>query len=156
MIFPDAVEVAVEEREPLAWSQLGARWGLLAEDGVLLEVAAAPQEGAPRLYLPAEPLRPGETHPDADVLGALEFVGALTPELAAVTELRHEGRELWARVGSYQVRLGRAVDMRAKAATLAAVLAEGQPEGAVITLIAPSRPAVAVPGANPPQPEGEA
>lgn len=154
VVFPGTVEVRVEEREPLAWSQLGAMWGLLAEDGVLLEVAAAAPEGAPRLRLAGGPLQPGDTHPDADVLGALEFLAALAPELAAVTELRHEGRELWATVGPYQVRLGRAVDMAAKALTLEAVLAPGQPEGATITLIAPSRPAVAVPGGNP-QPEGE-
>ncbi|NIS33395.1 MAG: hypothetical protein GWN79_16305, partial [Actinobacteria bacterium] len=48
------------------------------------------------------------------------------------------------------IRLGRPLDMEAKARALAAVLDESPAPGSVITLVAPTRPAVLPPG------EGEA
>jgi hypothetical protein len=53
--------------------------------------------------------------------------------------------ELWAEVAGFQVRLGRAVEMRAKALSLAALIREQPAPGSILTLIAPTHPAVTPP-----------
>jgi hypothetical protein len=45
-------------------------------------------------------------------------------------------------VGGYQVRLGRPVEMGEKALSLAALLREQPPAGSILTLIAPTNPAI--------------
>jgi hypothetical protein len=82
-------------------------------------------------------------------LGALRFLHAVRADLAAITEVvPGEEGELRAFVADYLVRLGRPLDMEAKARALAAVLDEQPPAGSVITLVAPTRPAVLPPGAG--------
>ena len=57
-------------------------------------------------------------------------------------ELRQQGGELAGFFDGHEIRLGRPVDMAAKAAALLAVLADGIPGGSLINLIAPAQPAV--------------
>ena len=91
--------------------------------------------------MPVQRLEPGEAHTDPTVLGALEFASANNGVISGLI-LREEAGELWATAAGHEVRLGRPVEMPAKAAALVAVLAEGLPEGSMINLIAPTRPAV--------------
>jgi hypothetical protein len=81
-----------------------------------------------------------------EVIGAITFLDALPPDQATTTSVRLEGGELWAVVAGYQVRLGRAVDMREKATSLVGLIATRPPSTATLVLIAPTRPAVMVPG----------
>jgi hypothetical protein len=60
--------------------------------------------------------------------------------------LEERSGELWAIVSGFEVRLGRPVEMKAKALTLATLLQENLPPGAEINLIAPTNPAVSAPG----------
>jgi hypothetical protein len=53
--------------------------------------------------------------------------------------------ELWATVSGYEVRLGRAVEMDAKARSLTALLAQKPHRGSILILIAPAHPAVTPP-----------
>jgi hypothetical protein len=81
-----------------------------------------------------------------EVLGALEFVDGLTPELRPGARVRVEPEgEIWAEVTGFQVRLGRATEMRAKALSLAALLREQPAPGSILTLIAPTAPAITTP-----------
>jgi hypothetical protein len=81
--------------------------------------------------------------PTPALLGSLEFAANLTEELRPGAKLRTEaGGELWAEVGGYQVRLGRPVEMGEKALSLAALLREQPPAGSILTLIAPTNPAI--------------
>jgi hypothetical protein len=48
-------------------------------------------------------------------------------------------------VTGFQVRLGRATEMRAKALSLAALLREQPAPGSILTLIAPTAPAITTP-----------
>jgi hypothetical protein len=75
------------------------------------------------------------------VLGAIEFVAAGGGEVPGL-ELWQEGDEMWASTQGHRIRLGRPVDMAAKAAALNAVLSDDVPAASLINLIAPSRPAV--------------
>ena len=80
------------------------------------------------------------------VLGAIEFIESLPDDLSTGAVVRMEDNgEIWAVVSGYQVRLGREVEMRAKALSLAALLDVDPPKDAVLTLIAPTHPAVTPP-----------
>jgi hypothetical protein len=80
--------------------------------------------------------------PSLELLGSLEFAQGLSDELKTGARVRNESGELWADVGGYEVRLGRAVEMRQKALSLAALIREQPPEGSILTLIAPTNPAI--------------
>jgi hypothetical protein len=76
----------------------------------------------------------------------------LAPDLGAGTLVWEEGNgELWAEVSGYPVRLGRPVEMEAKARSLEALLADRPRRGSTLTLIAPTHPAVSPSGSS----EGE-
>ncbi|MGA7098223.1 MAG: FtsQ-type POTRA domain-containing protein [Acidimicrobiia bacterium] len=142
--WPNRVVVKVEERLPLAWVEVEGGWEWTAVDGVALSTTSGPDGEYPHIQVGGD----AESDPDVArlVLGSLEFVDALPPELAsaAVVKLGRDG-ELWATVGGFDVRLGRATEMEAKALSLAALLQEEIPAGSVLTMIAPAHPAVTPP-----------
>ncbi|MDH5371973.1 MAG: FtsQ-type POTRA domain-containing protein [Acidimicrobiia bacterium] len=140
-VFPDRVEIDIDQRVAVAWLWASGTYAVLDDEAVVLEYAAVVQAGFPVLQLSVQRLEPGEAHTDPTVLGALEFAAANNGDISGLI-LREEAGELWATVAGHEVRLGRSVEMPAKAAALAAVLSEGLPEGSMINLIAPTRPAV--------------
>jgi cell division protein FtsQ len=142
--WPDRLVVQVEERTPLAWVETGGGWAHHAVDGVALPSPDTPDNELAWIQLPDVPV--ADTESSRQVLGALEFVAGLAPELRAGTTIRMRvNGEFWAEVSGYEVRLGRAVEMDAKARSLAALLAQNPPRGSVLILIAPAHPAVTPP-----------
>ncbi|HDH02834.1 MAG TPA: FtsQ-type POTRA domain-containing protein [Actinobacteria bacterium] len=139
LVFPDTVDVNVAERVAVAWVSLGDKWGLVAEDGVVLQYGERPQID-PLVELIGNDPGLGESVVEVSIVGAIEFISALPVELAAATSVIERDGELWASVGVRQVRLGRAIDMTAKAAAVSA-LVDSELEG-VIDVIAPARPAI--------------
>ena len=140
-MFPDQVEVRVEERIPAGWIWAAGSYLLVDDQGVVLEEAAAADPAGSVLQFPIERLQPGEAYSDQMVLGAIEFAAAGGGEVPGL-ELWQEGDEMWASTQGHRIRLGRPVDMAAKAAALNAVLSDDVPAASLINLIAPSRPAV--------------
>ncbi|HEY5889593.1 MAG TPA: FtsQ-type POTRA domain-containing protein [Acidimicrobiia bacterium] len=142
--WPNKVEVIVDERTPVAWVETGDGWTRRAVDGVALPGADTPDDTMAHISLPM--VDDAVVYESFEVIGALEFVAALPVSLSttAVVELR-EG-ELWASVAGYSIRLGRPVEMEAKALTLAALLQENLTAGSEINLIAPANPSVGPPG----------
>lgn len=157
LVFPSHVEVTVEERVAVAWVPTGARWGLIADDGVLVRYADEPSSEAAPVQIRAEDPGLGSGVSEPEILGAVTFLQALPSELAAITVVRLTDQEMWAWVGDRNVRLGRPIDMAAKASALTAII-DSAPPG-VIDVIAPTRPAIWADeegSANPqPQDEGE-
>ena len=142
--WPTSVVVRVQERVPAAWLETNEGWGLFAVDGVQLGTAPDPDRAMPWIELGA--ISADETESSGAVLGSLEFVATLPKELRATARVRSEpGGEIWAEVAGFQVRLGRPVDMGAKALSLAALLREKPARGSTLTLIAPTHPAVLPP-----------
>ncbi|MGH8934802.1 MAG: cell division protein FtsQ/DivIB [Acidimicrobiia bacterium] len=145
LVLPDRVEISVEERGALARIPLGGRWVLVAADATVLEGWDG-QEPLPAIALDVGPLHPGDQADSAELRGALQFLQALPGDLHPGVEIRAEPPELWAVVAGRQVRLGHPVDMAAKAAVVAAVLMEGSvPEGGVVDVLSPKRPALRQP-----------
>ncbi len=138
--WPGTVSITVIEHRAVA--QVGSRGSavVVAEDGTVLE----PAGDAPMPVVAIEPAttRAGERLSDRRIIGALGFVDALPRDLAVATEVEAEGEILWATVPGHRVRLGHGTDMEMKAAVLVAMLETDIPPGAVIDLIAPTRPAV--------------
>ena len=139
--WPDRVIVRVVERAPLAWVETGNGWTRRSIDGFPLPSPIEPDPSLAWVQLPWVEEEGAADH--RDLLGALEFIAALPDELQATTLVRSgpEG-ELWAQVDGYQVRLGRAVEMGTKAKSLIALLAENPDPNSILTLIAPTHPAV--------------
>ena len=140
--WPDEVIVRIVERVPVAWVQTSGGWDRRSLDGVALPGPIGPDDSLPWVHLPKVSSQGAEE--SALVLGAVEFLGALSEDVSDETWVRIQDGELWATAKGREVRLGRPVEMEAKAVTLLAMLDEEIPDGAVLVLIAPTHPAVSV------------
>lgn len=149
--WPDEVLVRVTERLPVLWVESSQGWTWRAPDGVAVPGPEQPDSGSPRLSVP----NLDETDLDSSPLvpGAARFVEALPPELRTDLMMTLEEGELWADVSGFQVRLGRPIEMEAKALSLTALLREDIPEGSTLILVAPTNPSVDMPENNTAQPE---
>jgi cell division protein FtsQ len=135
--WPQEVIVAIEPRRAVAWANLGGSWGRVGVDGVVISTAPEPAAGLPILEVPWDGAAPSR-----QALGGLEFLDSLDVLVAQQTVVITRGDELWAILPNMTVRLGRPIDMTAKAVALEAVLARGVEAGSVVNLLAPARPAV--------------
>ena len=154
IVFPTEVEVHVQERVAVAWIRLDDRWGLLAGDGVVIDYAESPIPARSFIQVPVDDPGLGGMVRNQDVLGALRFLAALPEDLTGRSVVRVSDEELWASVSYRTVRLGRPVDMEAKAESLMAVI-ETDRDG-VIDVTAPSRPAIRPSGTAAAEPAGGA
>jgi hypothetical protein len=137
--WPDRVSVVVEERTPIAWTETTGGWTRRAVDGVALPSDPEPDAEMAHIEMPDLPSEVAANDPD--MAGALEFIENLAVPLRAGTVVYQEGGEIWAMVDGHRVRLGRGVEMAAKALSLQALLEENLPDNAVLILIAPTNPA---------------
>lgn len=141
--WPGTVTVVVLEHEPVAWVSIGDEWYRASGDGAILQTSKPTKRG-PRVKLTGPSGEPGMQLRGRRVLAALELLALLPQELrmnAAVTG-GGGGGTLLARIAGHAVDLGSPVDMAEKAATLSAIIANGVPEGASISVVSPSRPAI--------------
>lgn len=144
--WPDEVVVRVIERIPVIWVQSAEGWSWRAVDGKSVPGPESPDESSPKLIAQVMP----ESELDGSLLvqGAAEFVVSLPDPLRQGLTLVMEQGEIWAEVEGYEIRLGRPVDMEAKALSLGALLREDLPAGSTLILVAPTNPAVELPGSE--------
>lgn len=141
--WPDEVVVRVVERVPVIWVESADGWSWRSPDGVAVPGPDEPDPESPRLIL--DHMSGSEVDESAMVQGAAEFVEALSPDLSKAMTLSVDGGELWTTAEGHDVRLGRPVDMAAKALSLTALLGEDLHPDATLILMAPTHPAVDVP-----------
>ena len=147
--WPNRVSVTITERVPVAWVETSSGWARRAIDGAVLPSEDQPDGTLGRVVLPEIPEE--EAASDPVLLGAVEFIASLPGDLSSNVELFVRDSELWALVNGHQARLGRPIDMTAKALSLTALLDHDIPPGSVLVLVAPTNPAITTPG-----PDGEA
>ncbi len=140
LVFPTRVEVVVRERVDTAWIDLGDRWGVLADDGVVLAYAPTPTTRLPQIRVIIDDPGLGARIEAPEVGGALDFIAALPDHLAERSLFEAGDGELWVWMGNRIARLGLPSDMAAKATSLLTIL-DSAPVG-LIDVTAPSRPAV--------------
>lgn len=138
--WPNEAIVRVTERKPVAWVQTSDGWSRHAGDGFAVPSASTPDDTLPVVRLPY--VLTADAAGSAMVQGAVEFFSVLAPSYGQLAEMRLQDSELWVSVGGHEVRLGRPVDMEAKARTLEVMLGEELPPDSTIVLIAPANPAV--------------
>lgn len=144
--WPNEVLVRVTERVPVIWVRSAQGWSWHAVDGVAVPGPDEPQADAARLVvrgMSAEDLNGSQL-----VKGAGTFVESLPADIREGLSLSLDGGELWAQVADYKVRLGRPVEMEAKALSLGALLREDIPRDATLVLVAPTHPAVELPSST--------
>jgi len=142
--WPNRVVVRIEERVPAGWVETDAGWSRRAVDGVGLPSASEPDDSL--AWIQIDGLTESEAGASPAVIGALEFAHGLTEDLRSGARIRVEDNgELWAVVSGFEVRLGRPIEMGAKALSLSALLEEEPEPGSVLTLIAPTHPATSPP-----------
>lgn len=153
--WPQTVLVEVVERVPVAWVSAEDGWHEVAADGVSLVTAGQPDVGEPAIIFPAATA--ADLVGDRDLVGLLEFVTTLPTQYGATTSVSPDESGFVARVAGYKVRLGSGNLGREKALALMAVLETVPEQGSVITVVAPSQPALMAPGAaeSDPAPSGE-
>ncbi len=145
-IFPNRLVVEVLEHQPAVWVGEAAEWMLVSEAGFVVAAAETPGEGLLRARLPWEAWDVGKRPSGPEWAELVDLGTALSPALAAEAWVTSEGGELWIEARGFRARLGAAVDLADKGRAFEALLATDLPEGAVIDLVAPTRPAVSVPG----------
>lgn len=146
-ILPNRLVVEVLEHIPAAWVGGGSAWMLVSRTGVVVAVAEAPGEGLLRARVPYAAAEPGDRPFGEEWTELVGLSLALSPVLAAEAWVTSEGGELWIEAQGFRARLGPAVDLADKGRAFEALLASDLPTGAVINLVAPTRPALSVPGA---------
>lgn len=143
MGWPNRVTVTIVERVPVAWVETADGWSRRAVDGVALPSAEVPGDELGRVQMPH--VTAVAATGSSELIGAVQFLANLSPQVARETVVTYRHGELWASVRGHEVRLGREVEMREKAFGLEALLGQNLPESASIVLIAPTNPAVGGP-----------
>lgn len=153
--WPGTVSVEVTEHVGLAPARSGDGWVLLSRAATVIKPIADSGAGVFVVSIDTSTTPVGGAVLNPMVSGALVFGSALRSDIAVDAVMFVEDDGLAATVGGHLVRLGRPIDLEDKALVLASILDTELEEGAVINLIAPTRPAVFNPSAVVPDPEAE-
>jgi len=141
-IWPDRVVVEVLEREPAVWIEGVLGWMLVGRDAAVLERSDVPGTGLLRAALAFPDRYPGDRPVDPLWNEVVTMALVLSDDIGGTLTLEMRGVEMWTVVFGHDVRLGHPIDLADKGRTLRAMLAEEVPDGAIIDVSSPLRPAL--------------
>lgn len=141
-IWPDRVVVEVLEHEPAVWIEGVLGWMLVGRDATVLERSDAPGAGLLRAALAFPDRYPGDQPVDPLWNEVVGMALVLADDIGGTITLEMRGAEMWTVAFGHDVRLGHPIDLADKGRTLRAMLAEEVPEGAIIDVSSPLRPAL--------------
>jgi cell division protein FtsQ len=144
-IWPDVVTVEVLERDPLMWIEGLTGWMLVARDGTVVERSAAPSRGLMQAAVAFPDRSPGEVPIDPAWSELVEMALVLADDIGGTLRLELRGPELWTVAFGHEVRIGHPIDLADKGRTMRALLAGDVPDGAIIDVTSPIRPAIVPP-----------
>ncbi len=140
--WPGTVEITVLEHQPIAWVEIGDTWYRVSASGAVLD-ESLPSKRAARVEIGGLNGQPGTQLTGVRVTAALEFIASLPGDLRRKAVVRPGAAgTLRARVQGHLVDLGSPVEMREKAASLTALLAEWVAAKTEFSLVSPLRPAI--------------
>jgi cell division protein FtsQ len=141
-IWPDSVAIEVLEHDPLVWIEGVTAWMLVARDGTVLELSVEPTVGLMRAGVAFPDRVPGEQPIDPAWTELVEMARVLADDIGGTLELELRGPELWTVAFDHEVRIGHPIDLADKARTMRAILSGEVPDGAIIDVSSPIRPAI--------------
>ncbi len=141
-IWPDKVVVEVIEHEAVVWIEGVLGWMLVSRDGTVLERAVAPGAGLLLAALAFPDRLAGDRPIDPAWHEIVEMALVLSDDIGVALVLEMRGAEMWTKALGFDVRLGHPIDLADKGRTLRAMLAEDIPDGAIIDVSSPRRPAI--------------
>jgi len=141
-IWPNTVVVEVIEHDPVVWIEGGLGWMLVSRDGTVLERAPEPGSGLLLAALAFPDFLAGDRPADPAWHEIVEMALVLSDDIGGTLALEMRGPELWTTAFGHDIRLGHPIDLADKGRTLRAMLSEELPDGAVIDVTSPLRPAV--------------
>ena len=145
--WPGTVEASVVEHRPVGWVGSPDGWLLVSGTGAVLDRAAAVPEGAPTVAIVSLAGDVGDTLQEPATLAALDFVSRLPADVILGVAVVGAPDRLEAIVGGHRVDLGHPSRMDEKAAALLVVLEAGLADGAAVSVVSPTRPAIINPQA---------
>ena len=152
-VWPDRLVVEVAERRPIVWIEGVLGWMLVATDGTVVERAPEPESGLLRASVALPDVQPGTRPVDPGWHEIVAMALIVEDALGGTMILEMRGAEMWTEVLGHPVRLGHPIDLADKARTLLAMIGQELPQGVIIDLTSPARPAL-VPGDPPEEVEG--
>ncbi len=141
-VWPDRIVIEVIEHDPLVWIEGTMRWMLVARDGTVVAEATEPGTGLLRAALAFPDRTPGEVPTDPAWHEVVDMALVLADDIGGTLTLEMRGAEMWTEAFGHPVRLGHPIDLDDKGRTLRAMLAEEVPDGYIIDVSSPRRPAV--------------
>lgn len=141
-IWPHSVVVEVVEHQPVVWIEGVLGWMLVARDGTVLERADAPGSGLLVASVALPDRAAGERPIDPAWQEIVDMALVLADDIGSTLVLEMRGPEMWTSAFGHEVRLGHPIDLADKGRTLRAMLAGDVPDGAIIDVTSPLRPAV--------------
>lgn len=141
-IWPNRVVVEVIEHQAVAWIEGIQGWMLVSRDGTVLERSEVPGSGLLVAELAFPDRLPGDRPADPAWHEIVQMALVLSDDIGGTLRLEMRGAEMWTSTFGYEVRLGHPIDLADKGRTLRAMLAEEIPEGAIIDVSSPLRPAI--------------
>lgn len=141
-IWPNRVVVEVIEHQAVAWIEGVQGWMLVSRDGTVLERSEGPGSGLLLAELAFPDRLPGDRPMDPAWHEVVQMALVLSDDIGGTLKLEMRGAEMWTSAFGYDVRLGHPIDLADKGRTLRAMVAEEIPEGAIIDVSSPLRPAI--------------
>lgn len=141
-VWPDRVVVEVIEHDAVAWIEGVLGWMLVARDGTVVERSETPGPGLLTARLALPDVLAGDRPEDPAWLEVVEMALVLSDDIGSTLSLEMRGAEMWTSTFGHEVRLGHPIDLADKGRTLRAMLADEIPDGAIIDVSSPLRPAI--------------
>jgi cell division protein FtsQ len=141
-IWPNRVVVEVIEHQAVAWIEGIQGWMLVSRDGTVLERSEVPGSGLLVAEFAFPDRLPGDRPADPAWHEIVQMALVLSDDIGGTLRLEMRGAEMWTSTFGYEVRFGHPIDLADKGRTLRAMLAGEIPEGAIIDVSSPLRPAI--------------
>jgi cell division protein FtsQ len=149
VVWPETLEITVLEHQSVAWIESRNGWMRVSAAGTVIARGTPPGAAAQVRISGPVAGKLGEELASRPARAAIDFLANLPPELRRRARVSGDSGKMVANVRGTRVELGIADQMAEKAAIVAGIVADGPlPDGSILNVVAPSRPAISNPQAR--------